>query len=221
MYCGESIGGFTALADGDDHILLVNQGIAVTKFTGILHLDRQAGNILEQVLSDQSRVPRGSASDNDDPPCLQQPGHNIVQSAQMQVLQPGPYPSPESILYGARLLKDLLQHEMFKAVFFNGPYIKTQFLDIGNQCVIADGLQHKFIFTDNGNIVIIQVNDAFGILYNRGRIGCKKILIFPYAYHQRAPFPRGNEFIGFFTAHDDKPVSTYYFCQCEPDSNFS
>ena len=62
----QCVSSFTRLTDGDDHILLVDDRFAVTELTGVFHLDGNLAEVFNQLLANQSCVPRGSASHDDD-----------------------------------------------------------------------------------------------------------------------------------------------------------
>ena len=54
---GQGVGGFSGLRDGDDHVVGEDDGPAVAELGGVLDLNRYAGEILDDILADESGVP--------------------------------------------------------------------------------------------------------------------------------------------------------------------
>ena len=63
---GQRVGRLAALRDGEQQRVGVERRIAVAELAGVLDLDRNAGELLDQVLADQGRVPAGAAGGEDD-----------------------------------------------------------------------------------------------------------------------------------------------------------
>ena len=58
----QRVGRLAGLRDGDDDGVAVDRRIAVAELAGVLDLDRDAGELLEQVFADQGRVVAGAAA---------------------------------------------------------------------------------------------------------------------------------------------------------------
>ncbi len=63
----EGVGRLARLAEDEDQRAVVERGVAVAELAGVLDLDRQVGQPLDQVLADQRRVPARAAGGEDDP----------------------------------------------------------------------------------------------------------------------------------------------------------
>ena len=64
---GQRVGRLARLAEGEDERAVVERGVAVAELAGVLDLDRQVGQLLDQVLADQGRVLARAAGGEDDP----------------------------------------------------------------------------------------------------------------------------------------------------------
>lgn len=65
----QRVGGFPALANRDHHVVGVYHGMPVPEFRRVFHLHGYPGKILDHVLAQQPGVPRGPATDNNNPAC--------------------------------------------------------------------------------------------------------------------------------------------------------
>ena len=63
----QRVGRLARLAEDEDERPVVERGVAVAELAGVLDLDRQVGQPLDQVLADQGRVPARAAGGEDDP----------------------------------------------------------------------------------------------------------------------------------------------------------
>ena len=59
----QSIGGFTGLADHQQHRLGIHQWRAVAELGAIIDLGRYAGDLFEHEFADQTGMPGGAAGD--------------------------------------------------------------------------------------------------------------------------------------------------------------
>ena len=62
----EGVGRLARLAEDEDQRAVVERGVAVAELAGVLDLDGQVGEPLDQVLADQRRVPARAAGGEDD-----------------------------------------------------------------------------------------------------------------------------------------------------------
>ena len=62
----QRVGGLARLAEDEDQRPVVERRVAVAEFAGVLDLDRQVGEPLDQVFADQRRVPARPAGGEDD-----------------------------------------------------------------------------------------------------------------------------------------------------------
>ena len=72
LHSCQCVGGLSRLGYGDDHVLVVDYGIAVAELRGIFHLHGNLAEVLQQLLANQSGVPACSAGHDDEPPCVDQ-----------------------------------------------------------------------------------------------------------------------------------------------------
>ena len=106
------------MRDGDHDVVGINHRIAVTEFRGVFYFDRNAAEILDQVLPDERCVPRGAASHEDDAPGVEKPLAVVHDARQDHVVRLGVDPAPDAVHDGLGLLEDLLEHEVRIAALF-------------------------------------------------------------------------------------------------------
>src|SRR5271155_3495574 len=63
---GDSVRCFAALGDEQREFVLAHDGVAITPFAGVIHLDWETGKMLDHELSGESGVPTCSASGDAD-----------------------------------------------------------------------------------------------------------------------------------------------------------
>ena len=62
----ERVGGFAALADGEDERVARHRRIAVAELAGVFDFGRNVGELLDEVFADHRRVQRGAAAGEND-----------------------------------------------------------------------------------------------------------------------------------------------------------
>ncbi len=63
---GQRVGRFAALRDGEQQRVVVQRRIAIAQLAGVFDFDRNAGQLFDQVLADQGRVPACAAGGEHD-----------------------------------------------------------------------------------------------------------------------------------------------------------
>ena len=108
----EGVGGLSGLGDGDHQGPVIQDEVAISELRGDIHLCRQAGQPLDHEAAHQGRMVRRSAGDEDDP--VQPIGQPRVQVrlGQRHHGAVDEEPAPQGVRHRARLLVDLLQHEV-------------------------------------------------------------------------------------------------------------
>ena len=127
---GDGVGGFARLRDGDDDVVLVNQRVAIAELGGILHLDGNAYQTLEQVLADDACVPRSAARHDDEASGIQHLLFVLNDAAECHNVLFHVQTAAHAVLDGAGLLEDLLQHEMLETALFQLLEVQFQLLEV-------------------------------------------------------------------------------------------
>ena len=71
------------MADGEHERIPAHRGVAVPEFARVFHFDRDAGDLLNQVLADQGCVQRRPTAGQNDPSNIAKLGRGHVQSTEL------------------------------------------------------------------------------------------------------------------------------------------
>ena len=113
-HCGEGIGSFAALGDGEHHRFICQRRVAVSQFAGVLDFHRDAGKLLDEVLTDECGVPACAAGGEHDPVNVSELLGGEVESAEPGGRLVFIESAPHRVFDGLRLLEDLLEHVVFE-----------------------------------------------------------------------------------------------------------
>jgi len=195
--CRQGIRRFARLGDGDNHIVGVNDRLAVTELAGVLHLDRHLRELLHSIHGYQARMPRGAAGGNDDTLGIEETLLVVDESREGDVVMLDIDPPAHRIGKRARLLKNLLDHKMRVTTLLQLGERKLQPFDFGCLADIADSGDVKFFATLKCNhLLIVDIDHLVGIFDNGGGIGSKEILVLTDTDHQRTALAGGNDDVG-------------------------
>ena len=106
----QGVGRLARLRDGDDDGVAIDGRIAIAELAGVLDLDRDAGELLEQILADQGRVIAGAARGQDDALGAAELLRVEVQAAEVSGGVGVVEPAAQGVLQRFGLLVDLLEH---------------------------------------------------------------------------------------------------------------
>ena len=204
---------FTALRNHQHHVIFINQGFAVTKFRSVFYLYRQFGQMLKQVFSNQSGMPAGTASRNNQSLGIHQLIQYIGNTAQLYRMIFYVKPSAQTIRNGARLFKNLFEHKVRITTFLNLLNTHRQLMHFLRKRLILDGLYLISIFRNNGHFSVIQINNLFGVLNNGRSIRSHKHFIITDTQQQRRPFPGYDDAIGLFNIQNGQSIRSYHLLQ--------
>src|SRR5262249_36660228 len=107
------------------------------------------------------------------------------------------------------LFEDLLDHEMIVAAFFDGCQLQVQLLDVGGQLFVAQVLEDELVGFQDGQLVVIDVYDLFGVFDDGGGVGGKEMFSFPDTDDQGAAFPGGDDRVGLIFIQQDDDIGAY------------
>ena len=125
----QRIGCLTTLRDGDHHIVLRHNRIAIAELRSILHLDGNTTQRLDNLLADESSMPGSTASHNDDALGLKQLSTVVYQSRQGNVVTFHIDTSTHTVGQTFGLLEDFLQHEVGITTLLNLSEVDVYLLD--------------------------------------------------------------------------------------------
>src|SRR4029077_10068430 len=95
------------------------------------------------------------------------------------------HPAAQNIFNRARLLKDLLEHEMRKLAAFGGFGAKLELADLDLSGVGAEVLHIEPLASEGGHVVVIEINDLARVGDDGISVAGQEILSRPDADDQR------------------------------------
>ena len=113
----KGIGRFSRLGDDNDHVICTDNRVTVPELRSIINLNRDTGKLLNKIFSKQSGMPACSACTDYNALCLLQTIKMVGDPAKADTPFTKAHTPPHDIVHDLRLLKDLLEHEMFKPAF--------------------------------------------------------------------------------------------------------
>ena len=106
----QRVGRLARLAQDEDERPVVERGVPIAELAGVLDLDRQVRQPLDQVFPHQGRVPARPAGDEDDPADPPELTGRQVQATEARRPVGPAEPPPAGVADGVGLLADLLEH---------------------------------------------------------------------------------------------------------------
>ena len=211
----QCISGFTRLRNGNDHVVWTDDGIAVTEFRSVLHFNRDAGKILKQVFSHQSRMPAGAASYDQDALCGL-PFFPVVVDAGHFDFRPGhAHAAADGIQDGIRLLKNFLEHEVVEAALFDGFNLHFELVNLRRDHRVLEVANRQAVLAvHDRDLFVVQVDHVLRVLDDGRRIGSDvKLILFTYSNDEGAGFACSDEQIGLVGVNDGDGVSAFHFLE--------
>ena len=164
----QRVGCLAALRDGNHHIVLRHHGVAITELRSVLHFAWDAAQALEELLANESGVPRGSACHDDDALCTEQLLAIINHGRQRHMIA-FHIDSPSHTIHKAlRLLEDFLQHEVFVAAFLYLAEVDVNGLNL-QFLFLTEDAQHFQLFAHpyHRNVAVLQIDHFIRIVNDR------------------------------------------------------
>ena len=202
----EGVRGFSALRNGQHHIGVADDGVSVSKFRSVFHLDRDACQALEEVFGDQPGVPACPTSQDEDALRVFPLRPMLVDAGQVGRALLEVDPSPDGVSDGAWLLVNLLQHEMVVPAFFQRGDFQFNGLDFWGDFRVTNGADGQFAVPGHrGDFFILQVHHILGVRHNgRGVRSHEEVVVASNADHEGLAFSGGHEAVWMrFVKHDD------------------
>ena len=124
------VGSLATLRDGNDDVVGIDDGIAVTEFGGIFHFNRNTAQTFKQLLAYQPCMPAGSTGHNDDSTCGLQLLTIVNDGRERDASALYVDASTHAVAKTTGLLEDFLQHEERKAALFQLSQRHVNLLDL-------------------------------------------------------------------------------------------
>ena len=164
----QGIGSLTTLGDGNHHITAAHHRIPVTELRSILHLNGDATEVLDDLLTDETSVPGCTASHDDDAFGIQQLFLMVDDSTECYVGSFHIDSSTHTVGETLRLFEDLLEHEMRIAALLDLTQVDINGLDLRGKLGVVD-IDHLELLTalDHGDVPVLEIYHTVGVFDNR------------------------------------------------------
>ena len=148
-------------------------------------------------------MPRRSARHDDDAPRVQELILIVVDAVKHHLLASLHHAPAYAVEQRVGLLENLLEHEVGIAPFFELRDGEFEFLDVdGRLLVLEVEYFQRFAFTDEGYLLIFEIDDVFGVLNERSGVGGEERFVVANSDDQRALLAGGHDGIGVILGDD-------------------
>ena len=161
----QGVGGLAGLRDGDHYVVGEDDGAPVAELGGVLHLDRDAGEVLDDVLAYEAGVPGGAASADDEALGPENLLAMVDDAGELDRAELGVEPSLHGVAQCARLLEYLLEHEVGEAALLDFVEAELELADDGGLLDVLEVGYLEFLSAlDVGDLPLSEVHDLVGVL---------------------------------------------------------
>ena len=205
----QRIAGFTALADNNRQTVAINKRIAVTEFTGNIHLNRHTRQLLQIIFADDTCMISGTAGHNKDFIDFTQLLGCPVQLGEADGFCFRVQTACHGVAQSLRLFIDFLQHEMLKAAFF-----RCFGIPVNDKYLLADGsavdiLHPNTVCRYRGDFAVAHDKGTARMVDNSRNIGGNKVFTLAKADNQRIILFGADDFIRLVFAHKYQTVGAF------------
>ena len=183
---GQRVQRLPRLADGHDQRAVVDDGVAVAELRAVIHLHRDPAQLLDHELPDQGRVPGGAAGDQDHLAHLRQGFVQRVHPLEEDLSRILREPTADRVPHGARLLVDLLQHEMLVAALLRQDGAPSHRLDGPLNRLPRQRRDLHSLLRENHHLSVVQEQHVPGVAEDGRDVGGEKEIPVPQTDHQGA-----------------------------------
>ena len=176
------------LGDGHDQRLRADDGVAIAKLGAEIGLRRQPRELLDHDAPQHGRVVRGPAGHDHHPLEGAHRGGIEVHVGQDHAARLGGDPSAEGVGDGARLLVDLLEHEVPVAALLGHDRIPQDADGLPVHGVAIDGGDVHPVGGDHRHVAVLEDHHVARMRENGGDVGGHEHLPAPQSHHH-APRP--------------------------------
>ena len=190
----ERVGRLARLRHGDHHGVRVDERAAIARFRGHVHLDRQLPDRLDDVLGGQRGVPRRAAADQQQPPRAGKDGGVETRARPQAVLAAGVDEGGDRHADGARLLVDLLEHEVRISVLLGVGRAPVGLDDPRGERSSTKGSDADAPRRQDGHLAVLDDLDLARVGQQRGDVRRQQLTAGAGGDDQRrAPVARGDD----------------------------
>src|SRR5581483_9127489 len=191
----EGVGCFAGLRDDDGQGVGRDDGIAVAEFATVIDFHGKARKPFDDVLPGQPGVPARAAGDNFDLFEAAKIGFGDIDLVQEDAAAFETHTAEHGVFDGARLLKDLFEHEMLVAALFGHNGVPQNMRDLAaHRAAVEIGQMHAF-GSDDRDIAVVQKDHVARVAENRRNVGSDKEFIVSETDYNRWPGASGDNLV--------------------------
>ena len=209
-YRSEGIRGLAALGDADHQSAIGEDRVPVAELGSVLHLHRDAGQLLDHVLADEPGVP-GSAAGGD---------HDPVEAFELVV---GEVETPEpgvafvlqqvpaqGIVEALGLLEDLLQHEVGEPAPLDGGQVPLDLADRLLHVGLGEVAHPIPVALEHYHLAVVEVDHRTGVLQDGRGVRGHEVLALAHAHQERRAVACRDHGVGLFGADHRNAVGALH-----------
>ena len=180
--------------------------IAMAELARELDLDRQAGELLDDVFADPARVQRSAAPGEHDAVDRAQFRRRHVEAAELGGAFLVAEAAAHRVAHRSRLLKDLLEHVMRVVALLDVFVGELDLADLVMAAFAGERADLEFLPLDRDDIEVVQVNRVARVGDDRADVAGEEVFLFADAEHERAAASRADDEIRDVLVHERDAV---------------
>ena len=192
----QGVGRLARLAQDEDQRPVVERGVAVAELAGVLDLDGQVGEPLDQVLADQGRVPARAAGGEDDPADAAELAGRQVQAAELRRRLGPAQPAAAGVDHRLGLLADLLDHVVGVAAQLDRVGLPVDPIDPRRDRPVLEVADLEVARRQPDDLAVLQEGDPCRVGRDGHRVAGQQVLALAEPDDQRAAEPRADDLAG-------------------------
>ncbi len=210
----QGVGSFAALRNSDDHIVGIDDGITVAELRSILHFHGNLSCLLDEVLTDEGRVPAGATGADDDAAGIDELILVFDDAAEGDIVALVVQATFDAGAQGVGLLPDFLQHEVREAAFLQLVEAEAERVHLGGLVDVGEVDDVDLAAAVHvGNLLVLEVNHLLGVFHDGGGVGAQiefflTVGVGTHADDQRRAFAGANELVGMIFLKDGDDIGT-------------
>ena len=212
----QRVGCLAALRDGNHHVVREDDGLTVAELRGVLHFNRYAAEALEELFADESGVPAGAASHDDDAPCACQLLAEVDDGTEGDAVALHIDASTHAVAQAVGLFEDFLHHKERVAALLQLAEGDINLLHLGMLCLVVDVHHFQLLAQlQNSDVAVVQIDHLIGIFRYGAGIGSQvEIAVSTETHDQRRALAGADDGVGVLAVEDGNGVSAYHLMQC-------
>ena len=205
---GQRVGRLAALAHRYDHIVGIDDGVAVAELGGILNLDGYLCSFLDEIFADERRVPRGAAGADDYAAGIDEFVLVFYDTAEGDILALVVQTAFDAGAQGVGLLPDLLEHKVREATLLQ--LVEREAEGVHFRGLVHIGEVHNVNLAAAvhvSNLLVLEVYHLLGVLHDGRGVAAEVELLLSTgigadAYHQRRTLAGAHQLVGVVLLQD-------------------